>query len=289
MSAADLRPPKLQEILLQANDTFLRASWDVVVRRRVALPNLGDQVSYAVFGQLMQLARTVHRLAGTGYGGEAKPIARAALSATTSIKAILAEDLCFLDDEARRAEVDGRALQYIFWEQEIRKRRNAGYVRAGLVPNDAADENLARAESERAKKAEELREKGVEPRRIADGNESWHGLSERQMMLRLDLEDWYAVYYGNFSEEAHVSVAAVRTQLVSLWDKNSLVVGPQWEDPSVPLRAVVDAISGALLSLDRSLNLKAAAETRANADQMIEALKDYWGKLPPEERGKLFL
>lgn len=50
MSDADPRLPKLHEILRQANDAFLRASWDVVVRRRVALPNLGDQVSDAVFG-----------------------------------------------------------------------------------------------------------------------------------------------------------------------------------------------------------------------------------------------
>ena len=270
----DVRFPPSQKALLDAHDTFLRDSWAVVTKRKVRLPNLADQVAYAVFGQLLQLARTVRRLAEVGYGGESKPLARATLSAAATIKAIYAEDLCFLDDETRREESDGRALQFIFWEQEIRKRRNAGLVRRGLVPKEAADENLGRAEAERSAKLKALEEKGLHPRRIADGNDSWHGLSERQLMERLDLGDWYALYYGNFSEEAHVSVASVRTQLVSLWDDHGLVVGPRWEDPSVPLRATVDAVAAALLSINQSLDLEAAEAIRRAADKMVATFKD---------------
>src|SRR2546425_2852042 len=73
----DVRFPPSQKALLDAHDTFLRDSWAVVTKRKVRLPNLADQVAYAVFGQLLQLARTVRRLAEVGYGGESKPLARA--------------------------------------------------------------------------------------------------------------------------------------------------------------------------------------------------------------------
>lgn len=285
-----VEPPELQRELIAAHEAFMRASWAVVTSRRIDLPNLADQVAYAVFGQLMQLTRAVHRLATTCYGGEAKPLARAALSAAATVKAILGDDVSGFADDERQAELDGRALQYVLWEQEIRRRRNAGYVRQGLIPEEAAKENLARAQTEVAKKTDELTQRGIKPRRLGDErSDTWHGLSERRLMERLNLADWYDLYYGTFSEEAHVSVAAVRTQLISIWDRHGLVVGPQCEDPSVGLRATVDAVAGALLSIDRALKLDAATEIRANAGTAVSAFSSYWTKLPAVERSRLFI
>ena len=83
-------------------------------------------------------------------------------------------------------------------------------------------------------------------------------------------------------------IAFVRNpHLATLEASHAIRIGPQYEDPSFVLRAVVDGVGGALLALDQQFSMGKEREIREIAASMTTLLADHWKKMSHDTRRRL--
>jgi hypothetical protein len=261
--------------LIDAHDAFLRASYDffasiqVEFRDKDGLPRPGVAVPYVLFVKLIQLGRGVHYLVATGYTEEAEPLARAMVSAALSLVGIADKD------------PDARALRFMEQSREIRSQLIKGYVDEGCAKKDDIEARDAEWRKEEQELVDRYASKGIVPAKIDDENKfTWHGLSDYKLALKMNASRWYNLYYRNFSDEAHANVAAVTRALRLLYDKQTVKVGPSFNDPWMVIFASGDTIGECLGQLDTLYGLKRRAETDKINETFAEALKKHQAAMP---------
>lgn len=276
-----------QARMLRAADDFLREADRVLAEAKVRPGPIRALVPYALWVRLMQLARGVNFLAANGYAEEAKPTARAMLSTAVAIKLLTVDDLrgkppqpgVQIDFER---ESDARALSYLSHHTVIRRKQNQGYLKRGWVEKDKVDAIDKEVDAQDATTLAEYAKNGITPSaKLGNRPDSWHGLSDEIAAEVVGVGEWYDIYYRPFSEESHGSEPAVRAELDRLLREGRAVLGPLFDDPYPVLRALVDAVGGATLSLDRQFNLGKEAEIRLIAQPLVDALADHQKSMDP--------
>jgi len=235
----------------------------------------------------MQVARTVNFLAKNGYAEEAKPLARAMLSTAIAIKLVTVDDLRGKPPVAGQPidydkQSDGRALAYLAHHTVIRRKQNRGYLNRGWVDRQKVEEIDKEVDAQDAATLAEYAKQGITSSpKLGIRADSWHGLSDEAAADAVGVGEWYDLYYRPFSEESHGSEPATRAELERLLREGSVALGPQFDDPYPVLRALVDAVGGALLSLDRHLGLGNEPEARKMAEPLVEALAEHQRSMDP--------
>jgi hypothetical protein len=272
--------------MIRAADEFLRAADRILAEAKVRPGPLRALVPYGLWVRLMQLARTVNFLTTNGYAEEAKTVARAMLSTAVAIKLVTVDDLRG-KQMAAGAQIDydkeseARALAYLAHHTVIRRRQNQGYLKRGWVDKDKVDEIDRIVDAHDAATLAEYAKNGIAPAKLGGMQASWHGLSDEAAADAVGVGEWYDIYYRPFSEESHGSEPAVRAELDRLLREGRAVLGPQFEDPYPVLRALVDTVGGALLSLDRHFGIGREAEVRDLAQPLVEALAKHQSSMDP--------
>ena len=275
-----------QAAMLNAADRFLRDTDAVLAAAQIRPGPIRVAVPYALYARMMQLGRAINFLAANGYADEAKPLARAILSTAIAIKLVAVDDLRHAAAESGQAldvdkASDGRALAYLAHHTVIRRKQNQGYLKRGWVEKARLDEVEREVDAQDAATLAEYARNGITPTKIGKRPDSWHGVSDEEAADRVGMGEWYALYYRPFSEESHGSAPATRAELERVLKEQSVVVGPEFEDPYPVLRALVDAVGGALLSLDRHFSLGKEREIRGLADPLVAALSDHQERMDP--------
>ncbi len=273
--------------MLTAADTLLRESDRLLADARIQPGPLHVLVPYALWVRLMQLARTVNFLAVSGYAEEAKPLARAMLSTAIAIKLLTVDDLRHKAvkegvtiDFAQ--ESDRRALSYLSHHTVIRRKQNQGYLKRGWVDKQKVDEIDKEVDALDAATLAEYAKNGITPSaKLGNRPDSWHGLSDEAAADLVGMGGWYDIYYRPFSEESHGSEPAIRGELDRLLREGRAALGPQFDDPYPVLRALVDAVGAAMLSLDRHFGLGSEADIRKAAQPLVDALAAHEKAIDP--------
>jgi hypothetical protein len=122
-------------------------------------------------------------------------------------------------------------------------------VKHGLLDQADADRRENDAATSDSKVLAEYAGKGVNPTKIAEGN-NWHGLTDKDLFERMNATFWYDLYYAPFSDELHVNAAAIGPEITALRAGNKLEFGRRTGDPGLVLMASNQAICQALRQLD---------------------------------------
>jgi len=272
--------------MIRAADEFVRAADRILADARIRPGPLRALVPYALWVRLMQLARTVNFLTTNGYAEEAKPLARAMVSTAVAINLVTVDDQRGKPQGAGPKvdfdrESDARALAYLAHHTVIRRKQNRGYLKRGWVEKDRVDEIDKLVDAQDAATLAEYAKNGITPAKLGGLQASWHGLSDEAAADAVGVGEWYDIYYRPFSEESHGSEPAVRAELDRLLREGRAVLGPHFEDPYPVLRALVDAVGGTLLSLDRHFGMGREAEIRGIAQLLVEALANHQESMDP--------
>src|ERR1700682_3361312 len=171
-----------------------------------------------LFARLVHLGEAVQLLVERGFTDVAEPLTRAMVSAAINIVAII------------DADSNSRALAFLSLVPEIRKKRLKALVRHGLLDQGDADLIESNATANEAAVLTEYAKKGVNPAKIGAGN-SWHGLNDKDLFMKMRAEFWYDLYYSPFSDEVHVNAAAIGPEITVLRRSNHLEFGPRTADP----------------------------------------------------------
>jgi hypothetical protein len=271
---------KEQAPMLSAANNFLRDADTFLASAEGKPGSIRISVPYALYARMMQLGRAINFLAASGYAEEAKPLARAILSTAIAIKLITVDDLRATPPPTGQTvdfdkESDGRALAYLAHHYVIRRRQNQGYLQRGWVDKAKVDEIEKEVDAQDAATLVDYANHGITPSaKLGNRPDSWHGLSDEDAADRVGVGDCYALYYRPFSEELHGSEPAVRAELERVLTTGTVSLGPRFDDPYPVLRALVDAVGGALLSLDRQFGIGRAAEIHKVAEPLVAALSD---------------
>lgn len=244
-------PAQAAERLVAGFDRLLRESYQLLADNPPKLDSVGKWVPYAIFGHLLRNGRALHQLLTSGYVDEGRAIGRVMMAAALNIVAIV------------DADSDGRALQFLAYERPLRRKALDRLVAQGhltqqrrdaidAVDTDAEDKTLAGYGAA-----------GITPIRIGKGQSTWHGLTDRDLAIRMKAERWYDLYYGPLSDMgAHANIASL-TGIVNEMLAGSFVVGPSRTDPAHVVMAGSAAVGEATSRLERHFALGKSAEAEA--------------------------
>src|SRR5713101_1617129 len=222
---------------LDAHRSLLDASQQMPGEIDLSKEPVGRWVPLVLFARLVHLGEAVHRLVEDGFTDAAEPLTRAMVSAAINIVAIVDSDS------------DSRALAFLAVVAKILNERLKALVRHGLVSQEAANQINADATASEGKVLDQYAEKGVTPSKIGPGK-NWHGLTDKDLFVKMSAEFWYDLYYAPFSDDAHVNAAAIGPEITALRGGAGLEFGPRTADPGIALIASCQVISQALRQLD---------------------------------------
>ena len=247
------------DALLTAHSRFLQAAYGLVLP--VDQDSTDKLVLSLLFTRLIRMGWAVQALSLAGYNTESHPIARGMLSAALSIRCIT------------QANAEARALQYLVHFNRVLARHLEGRRRHSALsePQIKAiqDENDARLQGLLLNHAA----RQIGPEKLGRRDDTWTGLAERDLAIRLDAVDWYDLYFAPFSEEAHVTVLSIARE--SYEPLNDLSVGPRFNDPRYVILASVESVSYALVAIEHHFAFGRAAGVQAVNDEMMKALRSY--------------
>ena len=198
---------------------------------------VGHWVPLAPFSRLLHLGEAIQRLVGQGFGDASEPPARAMVSASISIVAIIDGDS------------DGRALAFLAETIKVRGKRLRALVEHGLMDQAAADAHEAAAVANDQAVLSEYATKGVVPTKLGSGP-TWHGLTDHDLFDKMNAASWYDLFYAPFSDEAHANAAAIGPEITALRNGGGIETGPRDGDHIVVLLGSVQTICQALRQLD---------------------------------------
>lgn len=278
---------KDQAAMLEAADAFVRGSDAFLASTGVKPGSLRVLVPYALYARMMQLGRAITFLASNGYAEEAKPLARAILSTAITLKLITVDDLRGKPAPAGETidfdkESDARALAYLSHHTVIRRKQNQGYLKRGWVDKEKLDVIDKEVDALDVASLADYAKNGITPSaKLGPRTDSWHGLSDEAAAGSVGVGEWYDLYYRPFSEESHGSEPASRAELERLLTQGKITLGPQFDDPYPVLRALVDAVGGAVLSLNRHFGLGKESDVRKIAEPLVQALSEHANSMEP--------
>lgn len=269
------------------------------------LPNPGgvrNVLPSTLLRRIFVLGYAIDSLAANGYAEEAKPIARAMLAGAVSLKLLVCDDLrgsagpeaanlesVGTERTLIQKECDCRAVAYLTYASVIRRRQNKSFVEHGLAPRERIAQVDEEVDAEDARTLAEHVGAGMEPHYLGASASTWHGLSEEQAATRAGVGDWYARYYRVFSEEAHLSVAAIRRELDAHSAVRPISSEAAFEDPYPVFRASADGIGGALLSLGRHLGVDRQGVTLQMVKPLVDALAAHESAMNPVAFRRMFV
>ena len=165
--------------------------------------------------------------------------------------------------------------------------QNQGFLKRGWVDAKKVAAIDQEVDAQDAATLAEYAKHGITPIKIGNLN-TWHGLTDEGAAELVGCGEWYDLYYRPFSEESHASEPAIRSELEQLMAEGKVTLGPQFHDPYPVLRALVDAVAGALLSLDRQFGIGKEGQIRAIATPLVTALAKHQTELDPVAFRRLF-
>jgi excisionase family DNA binding protein len=244
-------PVQAVDRLVAGFDRLLRESYQLLADNPPKLDSVGKWVPYAIFGLLLRNGRALHQLLSSGYVEEGRAIGRVMMAAALNIVAIV------------DADSDGRALQFLAYQRPLRRKALDRLVAQGHLTQqrrDAIDTADTDAED---KTLAGYAAAGITPQPIGKGQNTWHGLNDRDLAIRMKAERWYDIYYGPLSDMgAHGNIASL-TGIVNEMLAGSFVVGPSRTDPTHVVMAASDAVGEATCQLERHFALGKSAEAEA--------------------------
>ena len=237
----------------------------------------GDFVAFAVFLRLHRLAQSVQSLARAGYVREAQAIARGMVSACADLVFIL------------EADTNARALGYALFSRRQRRRKGTAYKEIGLLKD--YDHWDAQKTQEEDKLLAFYKANGYEPEpKIGRREDTWTGLSDRDLIERVGLAYWYKAFYIPFSDIAHANVMGANSEFEQL-RKGRIQFGPLFDpfDLSEVLTASGLILPVAMLSLNKHFKLRRTNQIRSARKKFMNVLGQYNHRLLAEHRSELSL
>jgi hypothetical protein len=260
--------------LVAAHAAYIRGLSHRLLERVPLSPGdpAGRWVPYALYHHIFQLCRANLALVDLGYSEEALPLGRAMISTTMNLMHIV-----------RSANADGWALR--FWlqlgDQEQRmlaRERQLQRFDPGVV------ERLISDSSEAARGAVEahVAQGGIYPDKLVPSGakkpntHSWHGLTDRDMAMKLGLIEWYETEYDFLSTMTHARAIAVLATGQQLMRGEPLTCGPHFRAPLAALTCASNALKYSSLVIMRHFELESVdPECQALNLFMREAVTAY--------------
>ena len=259
--------PQHTDIELAARHAdLLAAATDLLASAKLSIRSPGDVVILALAARVIQLAHAIQDMCERGYGGESAPLARAALSGTVALMT-----LC----EPRR---DGLARTFV--ESIAMSTTRIERIGKALgLEGDGLRELAGQFTATAAKNLEAFDE--VDSVRLGGDIRTWHGLpTERDLFVRVGMTDWYDLFYGPFSDEAHVGARSLGVEAAEV-QRSEIGLGPKWEPLWETFFATSKCVTEILGQLDLEFGIGRRAEVEAIADRFAAALRAYAEKTWP--------
>lgn len=274
-----LGPPTDQADLLAAHHSFLRGMAGLAAhaypQARSNVP--GDFVAFAVFLRLHRLAQSIQSLARAGYVREAQAIARGMVSACADLVFIL------------EADTNARALAYALFSRRQRRRKGTAYKEIGLLRD--YDRWDAQKTQEEDKLLASYRANGYEPAsKLGGRDDTWTGLSDRDLIDRVGLGYWYKAFYIPFSDIAHANVMGANSEFEQL-RKGRIQFGPLFDpfDLSEVLTATGLILPVALLAVNKHFKLRRTNQIRAARKKFMNVIGKYNEQLLTKHASELMI
>jgi hypothetical protein len=108
---------------------------------------------------------------------------------------------------------------------------------------------------------------------------TWSGLTDKGLATRFNKEGWYDLFYGPFSDTAHVNVAAIGDEIKQISHGN-VTIGGRFDRPWLVVVTAAETISHSSEALDTFLGLGRSAEL-AGIDKQMEIAIAKFAALQP--------
>lgn len=267
-----LTPQQARTALITSHEHLLRDSFHFLERNPPPLDSIGRYVPYAIFGYLLRLGRALHLLVTHDYVEEAKPIARTMVGTALNIVAIVDGNV------DGRAEADGRALQYVTYQRRLRRRGLQRLVDHNFLTPERREAIDAADTDEEEKVLAGYKSAGIEPIKLGTRTDTWSGLNDYELAVKMKAKHWYDLYYGPFSDlGAHGNIGSVSSQIAGML-AGEFIVGPIGAEPAILahlLMASVESIGQCLEQLDQHYGLGRNAEVLELRRAAWQAVEDY--------------